>query len=54
VTLKVSAARDCRLRSPEQAVEKGVGYIPRERRVEGLVMFLSVAENITLAELSSI
>ena len=36
---------------PRQAVEKGVGYVPRERRVEGLVMFLSVAVNMTLANL---
>lgn len=40
--------------SPEQAVKKSIGYIPRERRVEGLVMFLSVAENISLADLSAV
>ena len=28
-----------------------MGYIPRDRRVEGLVLFLSVAANITLANL---
>ena len=43
-----------RFTSPEQAVRNGVGYVPRERRVEGLVMFLSIAENITLADLSSV
>ncbi|MEQ9692129.1 MAG: sugar ABC transporter ATP-binding protein, partial [Bauldia litoralis] len=35
--------RDVRLRSPAEAVDIGLGYIPRERRVEGLVLFLSVA-----------
>ncbi|MDO9418106.1 sugar ABC transporter ATP-binding protein [Pararhizobium sp.] len=45
---------EVRFTSPEQAVRKSVGYIPRERRVEGLVMFLSIAENITLADLSSV
>jgi ribose transport system ATP-binding protein len=40
--------------SPGQAVRKSIGYVPRERRVEGLVMFLSIAENITLADLSSV
>ncbi|MDB5524314.1 MAG: transporter ATP-binding protein [Rhizobium sp.] len=40
--------------SPEQAVRKSIGYVPRERRVEGLVMFLSVAENISLADLSAV
>ena len=29
----------------------GIGYLPRERRVEGLVLFLSVAANITLPDL---
>ena len=49
-TLKIDG-EDVRFASPEQAVRKGIGYVPRERRVEGLVMFLSVAENITLADL---
>ena len=40
--------------SPEQAVKKSIGYVPRERRVEGLVMFLSIAENISLADLSAV
>ena len=40
--------------SPGEAVKRGIGYIPRERRTEGLVMFLSVAKNITLANLSSV
>ncbi len=39
------------LRSPSEAVAAGIGYIPRERRAEGLVMDLSVAANITLARL---
>ena len=43
-----------RLTSPEQAVKLGVGTIPRERRVEGLVMFLSIASNITLANLGAV
>ncbi|KSV75509.1 ABC transporter ATP-binding protein [Sinorhizobium sp. GW3] len=45
---------EVRLTSPEQAVRKSIGYIPRERRYEGLVMFLSIAENITLADLSTV
>jgi ribose transport system ATP-binding protein len=39
------------LRSPTDAVDAGIGYIPRERRVEGLVLFLSVITNMTLARL---
>ncbi len=39
------------LRVPSDAVALGIGYIPRERRVEGLAMLLSVATNMTLANL---
>jgi ribose transport system ATP-binding protein len=52
-TLKINGEA-VHFRSPEQAVRKNIGYVPRERRVEGLVMFLSVAENISLADLSSV
>jgi ribose transport system ATP-binding protein len=37
--------------TPADAVAHGIGYIPRERRVEGLVMLLSLASNMTLANL---
>ncbi|MBB5221853.1 ribose transport system ATP-binding protein [Amaricoccus macauensis] len=40
-----------RFANPAQAVDSGVGYIPRERRVEGLVLFLPVSANITLPDL---
>ncbi len=46
--------RDVRLSTPAEAVDLGIGYIPRERRVEGLVLFLSVAANITLADLGGL
>lgn len=52
-TLKIKGEA-VHFRSPEQAVRKSIGYVPRERRVEGLVMFLSIAENITLADLSAV
>ena len=45
--------REANLRTPTQAVAAGVGYIPRERRTEGLVMDISVAANITLARLGA-
>jgi ribose transport system ATP-binding protein len=45
--------REANLRTPTQAVAAGVGYIPRERRTEGLVMDISVAANITLARLDA-
>ncbi len=46
--------RPVRLASPADAVRHGIGYIPRERRTEGLVLFLSVATNTTLASLKSL
>ncbi len=52
-TLNVKG-RDVRLTTPAEAVDCGIGYIPRERRVEGLVLFLPVAANITLADLGSL
>ena len=35
--------------SPADAVEAGIGYVPAERRVEGIVGGLSVMDNMTLA-----
>jgi ribose transport system ATP-binding protein len=46
--------REVRLTTPAEAVDFGLGYIPRDRRVEGLVLFLPVAANITLADLGSL
>jgi len=46
--------KDVTLNSPAEAVDGGIGYIPRERRVEGLVLFLSVAANITLPDLENL
>jgi ribose transport system ATP-binding protein len=43
-----------RFASPADAVDRGVGYVPRERRTEGLVLFLSVIANTTLASLETV
>ncbi len=43
-----------RFKRPSDAVKHGVGYIPRERRKEGLVLYLSVAPNMTLASLGEV
>ncbi len=48
------AGRQVRLTSPDQAAALGVGYIPRERRLEGLVLALSIIPNITLASLATV
>jgi ribose transport system ATP-binding protein len=46
--------REVRLSTPAEAVDVELGYVPRERRVEGLVLFLSVAANITLPSLKQL
>jgi ribose transport system ATP-binding protein len=43
-----------RLTSPDQAAALGIGYIPRERRLEGLIMPLPIVPNMTLASLRSV
>jgi ribose transport system ATP-binding protein len=48
------AGRETSLTTPADAVELGIGCIPRERRVEGLVLLLSVSANITLADLAEL
>ena len=41
-------------RSPHDAVKSGVGFVPEERRVEGLILSKSLAFNVGLANLKSI
>ncbi len=48
------AGAPAQLRSPGEAVRLGIGTIPRERRLEGLVMFLSIAANISLPRLETV
>ena len=48
------AGKPVRLTSPDQAAALGIGYIPRERRVEGLVLALPIVPNITLASLATV
>jgi len=44
--------RPARFRSPGDAVRAGIGYIPAERRFEGVAMGLSVSDNVLLADKS--
>ena len=46
--------REVTLTTPAEAADLGIGYVPRERRVEGLVLFLPVSANITLPDLASL
>ena len=42
-----------RPRGPHEAWRRGIAYVPRERRSEGLVVSRPIFENITLAQLGS-
>jgi ribose transport system ATP-binding protein len=48
------AGRPISVRSPIQAIDHGIGYVPQERRTEGVILYLSVAPNITLSSLEEI
>ncbi len=39
--------------SPRHAVAHGVGYVPRERKVEGIVAGMNVYENMTLSQMKN-
>ncbi len=41
-------------RMPDEAVKRGIGYIPSERRTEGIVAGMSVKENITLTHIKTV
>ena len=41
-------------RTPHEAVKRGLGLVPEERRTEGLVLTKSVAFNVSLANLRQI
>ena len=42
------------LAKPSDAVGRGIGYIPQERRTEGLVLFLPITHNISLASIKRV
>lgn len=44
---------EVKIHNPAQAVEKGIGFITEDRKVEGLVLDFSIRENIALPNLKS-
>jgi rhamnose transport system ATP-binding protein len=42
-----------RIARPQDAMEHGIAYVPEDRRHHGVIMPMSIAENITLANLPS-
>ena len=43
--------KECSIKSAKDAINAGIGYVTEDRKGEGLVLKLSVGENITLAGL---
>lgn len=46
--------RRVRITSPTRAARLGIGYVPAERKTEGLVLDMPVTENVTLASIGSV
>ena len=49
-TLKIKG-NTIRVFNPQAAVAAGVGYVPRERKIEGIVAGMNVYENMTLSQM---
>ena len=45
-------AVECRFDSPESAIRRGVGLVPEDRKLQGLMMQMSVKENMSFTVLS--
>lgn len=46
--------KEVRIRSPQEARELGIGYVPEDRKAQGLVLGMTVGTNVTLAVLRQI
>ena len=46
--------RRARLRSPADALDRGLALVPRDRRNDGLVLAMSAADNVNLATLQTV
>ena len=43
-----------RIRSPAQAIQCGIGYVPEDRRQHGIVMEMPIVSNVSLASLATV
>lgn len=46
--------KETKINSPEAAIRAGIGLLPEDRKQEGLILLLSVAQNISLASLENL
>lgn len=42
---------ECRLRHPSEAIERGIGLVPEDRRTQGILLDKSVRQNISLVNM---
>ena len=47
-------SREIKIGSPEDALKAGLGLVPEDRQLQGLILLMTVRENITLSSLRSI
>jgi rhamnose transport system ATP-binding protein len=47
-------SKKVRIRSPQQAMDNGIAYVPEDRHQQGLVMNFSIASNVTLPILQQV
>lgn len=52
-TIKING-KEARIHSPVQGVKYGIGLVPEDRKLQGLILDLSIKENIVLPSLRSI
>lgn len=45
--------REVNIRNPQSAVKAGIGYVPKERDREGLILRFNITQNVTLPRLAS-
>jgi len=52
-TIKVDG-KECRIRSPRDAISAGIAFVPESRKLDGLFMELSLAANTTFAHVETV
>jgi rhamnose transport system ATP-binding protein len=50
----VIGGRTARIESPAAAIGQGIGYVPEDRRRNGVVLNMAIAANVTLADLGQV
>ncbi len=43
-----------RIRSPRDAIRAGIGFVPEDRKTQGVILPLSIRKNLTMTDLDSV